>query len=48
VGEAGELQKWLGTVTDEDPDGMLVDVLIGYYATPEPDPDVSELPGEDA
>jgi len=33
-----ELQKWLGTLDDEDPDGILVDVLIGYYATPEPDP----------
>src|SRR5215469_2909207 len=32
-----ELQKWLGSEDDEDPDGILVDVLVGYYATPEPD-----------
>jgi DNA-binding transcriptional ArsR family regulator len=32
-----ELQKWLGSEDDEDPDGVLVDVLIGYYVTPEPD-----------
>jgi DNA-binding transcriptional ArsR family regulator len=32
-----ELQKWLGSEDDEDPDGVLVDVLIGYYVVPEPD-----------
>jgi DNA-binding transcriptional ArsR family regulator len=32
-----ELQKWLGSEDDEDPGGVLVDVLIGYYVTPEPD-----------
>jgi len=33
-----EFQKWLGSVDDEDPDGIVVDVLVGYYVTPEPDP----------
>ncbi|HUB38510.1 MAG TPA: helix-turn-helix domain-containing protein [Streptosporangiaceae bacterium] len=33
-----EFQKWLGSVGDEDPDGILVDVLVGYYVTPELDP----------
>src|SRR5215472_3491866 len=32
-----ELQTWLGSQDDEDPVGILVDVLVGYYATPEPD-----------
>jgi DNA-binding transcriptional ArsR family regulator len=32
-----ELQKWLSSVEDEDPEGILVEVLVGYYATPGPD-----------
>jgi DNA-binding transcriptional ArsR family regulator len=32
-----ELHKWLCSEDDEDPGGVLVDVLIGYYVTPEPD-----------
>ncbi len=32
-----ELQEWLGREEDQDPDGVLVDVLIGYYVTPEAD-----------
>jgi len=32
-----ELRKWLGSMDDEDPDGIRVDVLVGYYATAEPE-----------
>ncbi|MBO0823422.1 MAG: helix-turn-helix domain-containing protein [Actinobacteria bacterium] len=36
-----ELQKWLGSEDDGDPGGVLVDVLIGYYVTQEPESTVS-------
>src|SRR5215467_6460087 len=32
-----ELEAWLGDADDQDPDGVLVDVLIGYYVAPQPD-----------